>query len=72
MENLLLKSRNFSLADLGYFKYKSSVESVADCIREYPMTEFILDKIKNNQIPWEIEKEEGIPKKFNGKYIVLI
>jgi hypothetical protein len=43
-----------------------------DCVREYPITEFILEKIKKEELNWEFEMEEQKPKLYNGKLIVLI
>jgi len=41
-------------------------------VREYPMTEFILEKIKKKELVWELEMEEQKPRLYNGKLIVLI
>ena len=68
----MLKLKNFNYKEIGYFKYKSTAPTIVDCVREYPITEFILDKIKNNELVWELETEEQTPKLFNGKFIVLI
>jgi histidinol phosphatase-like PHP family hydrolase len=65
-----LKSFNYN--QIGYFKYKSTIPTIVDCVREYPITEFILDKIKKNELVWEIESERQKPKLHNGKLIVLI
>jgi len=64
--------KNFNYKDIGYFKYKSSIPTIVDCIKEYPITEFILEKIKKKELVWEIEMEEGNPKLYNGKFIILI
>jgi hypothetical protein len=58
--------------DIGYYKYKSLTPSIVDCVREYPITEFILEKIKKEELNWEFEMEEQKPKLYNGKLIVLI
>ena len=58
--------------DIGYYKYKSLTPTIVDCVREYPITEFILEKIKKEELVWEFEMEEGKPKLCNGKLIVLI
>ena len=58
--------------DIGYFKYKSHTSTIVDCVREYPITEFILEKIKKEELVWEFEMEEQEPKLYNGKLIVLI
>jgi hypothetical protein len=58
--------------DIGYYKYKSLTPSIVDCVREYPITEFILEKIKKEELVWEYEMEEQEPKLYNGKLIVLI
>lgn len=62
----------FEFNKIGYFKYKPRVPSIVDCIREYPISEFLMNKIKNNEIEWEIETEKQEPKLFKGKFIVLI
>jgi len=67
-----LKLKNFNYKDIGYFKYKSTIPVIADCVREYPITEHILDKIKNNELSWEFEIERQKPKLQNGKFIILI
>lgn len=58
--------------DIGYYKYKSLTPTIVDCIKEYPITEFILEKIKKEELVWEYEMEEQKPKLYNGKLIVLI
>jgi hypothetical protein len=58
--------------DIGYYKYKSLTPSIVDCVREYPITEFILEKIKKEELVREFEMEEQKPKLYNGKLIVLI
>jgi hypothetical protein len=58
--------------DIGYYKYKSLTPTIVDCVREYPITEFILEKIKKEELDWEFEMEEQKPKLYNGKLIVLI
>jgi hypothetical protein len=58
--------------DIGYYKYKSLTPSIVDCVREYPITDLILEKIKKEELLWELEMEEQKPKLYNGKLIVLI
>ena len=58
--------------DIGYYKYKSHTPTIVDCVREYPITEYILEKIKKEELVWEFELEEQKPKLCNGKLIVLI
>jgi hypothetical protein len=58
--------------DIGYYKYKSHTPTIVDCVREYPMTEFILEKIKKKELVWELEMKEQKPRLFNGKLIILI
>lgn len=58
--------------DIGYYKYKSLTPTIVDCVREYPITEFILEKIKKEELVWEFEMEEQEPKLYNGKLIILI
>lgn len=65
---------NFDFEKIGYYKYKSNNQLIAECIREYPITEFVLSKIKKNEIFWEIEtlSEEKKPSLLKGKLVVLI
>jgi hypothetical protein len=58
--------------DIGYYKYKSLTPTIVDCVREYPITELILEKIMKKELVWEFEMEEGNPRLYNGKLIVLI
>ena len=67
-----MRLKNFNYKDIGYFKYKSTIPTIADCIREYPITEFILEKIKKNELFWEFEIEKQKPKLQDGKFIILI
>jgi hypothetical protein len=69
---IIEKLNNFEFDKIGYFKYKPSVPSIVDCIREYPITEFLMNKIKNKEITWEIETEKETPILYKGKFIVLI
>jgi hypothetical protein len=71
-EQILISKFNYSHTDIGYFKYKSHTPTIVDCIKEYPITEFILEKIKKKELVWEFEMEEQKPKLYNGKLIVLI
>lgn len=72
-EQILISEFNYSHTDIGYFKYKSHTPTIVDCIKEYPITEFILEKIKKKELIWEIEmEEEKKPKLHNGKLIILI
>jgi histidinol phosphatase-like PHP family hydrolase len=64
--------KNFNYKKIGYFKYKSTIPTIVDCVKEYPITEFILDKIEKNELVWEIETDKETPKLFNGKFIILI
>jgi len=60
--------KNFNYENIGYYKYKSFTPIIVDCIKEY----FILEKIKNKEIVWEFEMENGTPKLLNGKLIILV
>ena len=71
-KQILTSKFNYSYTDIGYFKYKSHTPTIVDCIKEYPITEFILKKIEKKELDWEFEMEEEIPKLYNGKLIVLI
>ncbi len=67
----------FEFNKIGYFKYKPRVPSIAGgearfSMPQYPISEFLINKIKNNEIEWEIETEKQEPKLFKGKFIVLI
>jgi hypothetical protein len=68
----LWKLKNFNYKNIGYFKYKSFTPTTVDCVKEYPITDFILEKIKKREIVWEVEMEKGNPKLYNGKLVVLI
>ena len=50
-EQVLISKLNYSHTDIGYFKYKSHTPTIVDCIKEYPITEFILEKIKKGDYP---------------------
>ena len=41
---------NFDFEKIGYYKYKSNNQLIIECIREYPITEFVLSKIKYKNI----------------------
>lgn len=71
-EQVSVSKLNYSQTDIGYYKYKSHTSTIVDCIKEYPITEFILEKIKKKELFWEFEMEEEKPKLYNGKLIVLI
>lgn len=58
--------------EIGYFKYKSTVSSTADCIREYPITEDIIKLINDGLVSYEIETENGEPKLINGLGIIFV
>ena len=69
---MIEKLNIFEFNNIGYFKYKPTTPLIVDCIREYPISEFLMNKIKNNEIKWEIETEKQEPKLYKGKFIVLI
>ena len=71
-EQVSVSKLNYSQTDIGYYKYESHTPTIVDCIKEYPITEFILEKIKKEELFWEFEMEEEKPKLYNGKLIVLI
>jgi hypothetical protein len=71
-EQILISKFNYSPTDIGYFKYRSHNPLIVDCIKEYPITEFILEKIEKKELMWEFEMEEEKPKLYNGKLIILI
>lgn len=57
--------------EIGYFKYKSNIETIVDCIKEFPITDDIKTLIKHeNNI--SIEIVDGEPNLIEGKYVVLI
>lgn len=58
--------------NVGFYKYKSSILSEADCIREYPITDYILDLVKENIVPLELEMENNQPKLINGLTVILV
>jgi hypothetical protein len=59
------------LENIGYYKYYPTNPNIADCIREYPITEEILDYIKKTGL-FRIEYQDTKPKKINGKFVALI
>jgi len=71
-EQISISKSNYNHIDIGYFKYKSHTPTMVDCIKEYPITEFILEKIEKKELMWEFEMEEEKPKLYNGKLIILI
>ena len=59
------------LKNIGYYKYYPTNPNIADCIREYPITEEILVYIKKTGL-FRIEYQDSKPKKINGKLVALI
>lgn len=62
---------NNTIKNIGYYKYYPTNPNIADCIREYPITEDILRYIKKTGV-FEIEYQDSEPKLINGKFVVLI
>ena len=60
-----------SINKIGYYKYETSNEGLLDLACEYPITEEILNYIKNMGNV-KIEFEGNNPKLINGKLIILI
>jgi hypothetical protein len=60
-----------TIKNIGYYKYEPSAPNIADCIREYPITEEILEYIKKTGL-FRIEYQDSKPKKINGKLVALI
>lgn len=56
---------------IGYYKYETSNEELLDLACEYPITEDILNYIKNMGNV-KIEFEGNNPKLINGKLIILV
>ena len=59
------------LKNIGYYKYSPTNPNIADCVREYPITEEILKYIEKTGL-FKIEYQNSKPKKIDGKLIVLI
>jgi hypothetical protein len=57
--------------NIGYYKYYPTNPNIADCIREYPITDEILKYIKKTGL-YVLEYENTKPKLINGKFVVLI
>ena len=62
---------NNTIKNIGYYKYKSINPNIADCVREYPITEDILRYIEKTKL-FKIEYQDSRPKLINGKFVVLI
>jgi len=56
----------------GFFKYKTNVDTIVDCVREYPINEDILKLLEENNIIYEIEMDNGKPKLIDGLGVILI
>ena len=68
-----MKSKNLTNdIELGFYKYKSIIISEADCVREYPINEYILNLIEEKNIVFEIEMDGEKPKLIQGLGIILI
>jgi hypothetical protein len=56
---------------VGYYKYEPSNPLLVECVREYPITQEILEYLKKtNSIKFELENNK--PKLIDGKMVVLI
>ena len=53
--------------DIGYYKYENSFSSF-EVLPIYPINNEILKELKH----YKYEFDNGLPKKINGKYVVLI
>jgi hypothetical protein len=60
-----------TIKNIGYYKYYPTNPNIADCIREYPITDEILKYIKKTGL-YVLEYENTKPKLINGKFVVLI
>jgi hypothetical protein len=60
-----------AIKNIGYYKYYPTNPNIADCIREYPITEDILRYIKKTGL-YNIEYQNSKPKLIDGKFVVLI
>jgi hypothetical protein len=60
-----------TIKNIGYYKYYPTNPNIADCIREYPITEDILRYIKKTGL-YKIEYQNSKPKLIDGKFVVLI
>lgn len=59
------------IQNIGYYKYYPTNPNIADCIREYPITEEILKYIKKTGL-YKLEYQNSKPKLIKGKFVVLI
>jgi hypothetical protein len=59
------------IKNIGYYKYRSYNPNIADCVREYPITEDILNYIKKTGF-FKVEYQNSKPKLIKGKFVVLI
>lgn len=59
------------IKNIGYYKYYPTNPNIADCIREYPITEEILKYIKTTGL-FKLEYQNSKPKLIKGKFVVLI
>jgi hypothetical protein len=57
--------------EIGYYKYASKEEPIINCLNYYPINNFILEHILNQEFI-EFEHNNGLPKIIDGKIIVLI
>jgi hypothetical protein len=62
---------NKLIKNIGYYKYYPTNPNIADCIREYPITEEILKYIKTTGL-FKLEYQNSKPKLIKGKFVVLI
>jgi hypothetical protein len=60
-----------TIKNIGYYKYYPTNPNIADCIREYPITEEVLKYIKSTGL-FKLEYQNSKPKTINGKFVVLI
>ena len=60
-----------TIKNIGYYKYYPTNPNIADCIREYPITEEVIKYIKKTG-QYKLEYQNSKPKTINGKFVVLI
>ena len=59
------------IKNIGYYRYYPTNPNIADCIREYPITEDVLKYIKKTGL-FKLEYQDSKPRLINSKFVVLI
>ena len=56
--------------EIAYYKYKSDSNPITDCIKEYPLTQEIIQHVIDEG--FELEMIDDEPKRINGYGVFLI